>query len=154
MARAAALRLTGRSSGASRSRADSVRGVITLLGTAPAVQAVLKVADDADPVTLSGMATSGMQRLAGAEVVVRGVRVSPRDIVVAEYIVRGMKGVPAYDGVLLASDDGYALELSDGTGRKRLASVPGALRGMSGVRVWLAIPSGSSTPQSYGLIRR
>jgi hypothetical protein len=103
---------------------------------------------------LSGLATSGMQRLEGAEVVVRGVRVSPRDIVVADYIVRNMRGVPAYDGVLQVGDDGYVLILSDGSGRKRFTSAPAGLREMSGARVWLAVPEGTTAPRSFGLISR
>jgi hypothetical protein len=154
MARAAANQLAMGTLDASRTRGDSMRGVIKLTGTSPAVQAVLEVANNSAPVTLSGMVTRGMQKLEGAEVVVRGVRVGPRDIVVGEYHVRAMHGLPAYDGVLQASDDGYALLMSDGSGRKRISALPAALRDMTGARVWVAMPEGSSTPRSFGLIER
>jgi len=153
MARAAALRYSTSSSG-SRSMADSIRGVIKLIGTPPALQPVLEVAESSTPVMLSGMATSGMQKLAGAEIVVRGVRVSPRDIVVSEYYIRAMNGVPAFDGVLEAGDDGYSLEMTDGSGRKRLSAIPASLRGLSGARVWVTVPQGTSTPLAFGQIRR
>ena len=154
MARAAAQRFATGATAGSRSRADSVRGVVRLQGAAPITQPVLQVAGISAPVMLSGLATSGMQRLEGAEVVVRGVRVSPRDIVVADYFVRNMRGIPAYDGMLHGSDEGYSLVLSDGSGRKRISSPPPGLRELAGTRVWLAIPDGSSTPQSYGFISR
>lgn len=154
MARAAASRYAAGSGAGARSRADSMRGVIKLVGNAPALQAVLQVADAAAPVTLSGMATTGMQRLEGADVVVRGVRIGPRDIVVADYFVRSMNGMPAYDGILQTGDDGFALVLSDGSGRKRLTALPDSLRELSGTRVWVAMPDGSSAPRSFGYIGR
>jgi hypothetical protein len=83
----------------------------------------------------------------GSEVVVRGVRVSPRDVVVAEYFVRAADGVPAYDGVILG--DG-SLRLSDGSGVKRVP-IPIGMQGMTGARVWVAPKDGK--PQAYGLIQ-
>lgn len=154
MARAAAQKFASTASASSRARADSVRGVIRLLGSEPARQPVLQVAGETAPMMLSGMATSGLQRLEGADVVVLGLQVSPRDIVVAEYIVRGMKGVPAYDGVLQVGESGYALVLSDGSGSKRFASLPEPLRGLSGARVWIAVPEGDAAPRAYGIIGR
>ena len=154
MARAAAARFAESANANSRARADTARGMVRLVGTAPAQQPVLQPSDGLGHVTLSGMVTSGMQRLEGLDVVVRGVRVSPRDIVVADYIVRGADGIPAYDGTLVASDDGYSLVLTDGSGRKRLSNVPTSLRDVAGARVWVSIPDGSSTPRRYGIIPR
>jgi len=149
MARAIAQRLAGGSDLAGRTRADSVRGVVTLVGAEPARQVVLRV--DGNDVSLSGMATSGLGRLAGTEVMVRGVKITPRDIVVSDYVVRASDGVPAWDGTL--EEDG-ALRLTDGSGRKWLPSVPAALRGMVGARVWVAFKAGSVTADSYGIISR
>ena len=148
MARDIAVRLAG-SDLAVRTRADSVRGVVTLVGAAPTRQVVLRVAGN--DVSVSGMATSGLGRLAGTEVMVRGVKVTPRDIVVSDYLVRASDGVPAWDGTL---DEGGGLRLTDGSGYKLLPSVPAALRSMVGARVWVAFTPGSATVDSYGLIRR
>ena len=148
MARDIAERLAG-SDLAVRTRADSVRGVVTLVGAAPTRQVVLRVAGN--DVSVSGMATSGLGRLAGTEVMVRGVKVTPRDIVVSDYLVRASDGVPAWDGTL---DEGGGLRLTDGSGYKLLPSVPAALRSMVGARVWVAFTPGSATVDSYGLIRR
>jgi len=92
MAKAFAARLTG-SGAADRARADSVRGVLVWQGTEPTRTVVLRSPEGT--LTLSGMATTGLGKLVGSEVVVRGVRVSPRDVVVAEYFVRAADGVRA-----------------------------------------------------------
>ena len=70
---------------------------------------------------------------------------------VRDYLVRASGGVPAWDGTL---EDGGELRLTDGTGRKRLPSVPGPLRGLVGTRVWVAFKAGSTTADSYGIIGR
>jgi hypothetical protein len=144
MAKAFAARLTG-SGAADRARADSVRGILVWQGTEPARVVVLRAATGT--VSLSGMATTGLGRLVGSEVVVRGVRMSPRDLVVAEYFVRAADGVPAFDGVIL--DDG-SLRLSDGSGVKRVP-LPAIMQGLTGARVWVAPKDGK--PLAYGLIQ-
>lgn len=149
MARAIAQRLAGGSDLAGRTRGDSVRGVVTMLGAEPARQVVLRV--DGNNISLSGMATTGLGRLAGTEVMVRGVKITPRDIVVSDYLVRASAGVPAWDGTL---DEDGGLRLTDGSGRKQLPSVPSALRGKVGTRVWVAFRGGRSTADSYGIIGR
>lgn len=149
MARAIAQKLAGGSDLAGRTRGDSVRGVVTIVGAEPARQVVLRVGRN--NISLSGMATTGLGRLAGTEVMVRGVKITPRDIVVSDYLVRASDGVPAWDGTL---DEDGGLRLTDGSGRRRLPSVPSALRGMVGARVWVAFKEGSATADSYGIIGR
>jgi hypothetical protein len=145
MARANAQRLAGDAS-RDRMRTDTLRGVLAFQGEAPARAVVLQVGGTT--VALSGMATTGLSRLVGTEVVVRGMTTSPRDIVVADYIVRAANGAPAYDGTLL--DDGQ-LRLTDGSGVLRVP-VPPALQGLQGARVWIAVKNGAAT--SYGLVGR
>ena len=97
--------------------------------------------------SLSGMATMGLGRLAGSEVVVRGVRVSPRDLVMTDYLVRAADGVPAFDGVI--QPDG-TLRLTDGSGTKRVP-LPVSMQELVGARVWVASKNGA--PVAYGLIQ-
>jgi hypothetical protein len=149
MARAIAQRLAGGGDGAGGARRDSVRGLVALVGTEPARQLVLQ--SGGTTIALSGMATSGLRRVVGTEVMVRGVKVTPRDIVVYDYIVRASGGVPAYDGTLDA--DG-TLRLTDGSGVRRLPVLPPALRGLTGARVWVAYRAGSTTAAAYGVIPR
>ncbi len=153
MAKAGAARLTGVAT-SSRARADTVRGIVTLVGVAPAQQVVLRTDNGATTVTLSGMATSGLSKLAGMDVLIRGIKVTPRDVVVSDYIVRGADGVPAFDGRLSSTADGPYLQLTDGSGRKRLAALPSALRGLDGVRVWVSMAPGSNMARGYGPVTR
>ncbi len=144
MARAFAAQLAGATNGADRARSDTVRGQLVWQGEEPARVVVLRTGTTTT--SLSGMATTGMSKLVGSEVVVRGVRLTPRDVVVSDYFVRAADGVPAYDGTLLP--DG-SLRLTDGSGVKRVP-LPTALQGMSGARVWVAVQGGK--PFAFGVI--
>ena len=153
MARAAAARFSG-GTGTTSAHRDTARGVVTVLGTPPATQVVLKTTTGAQ-ISVSGMITTGLSRLAGKEIVVRGLQIAPRDVVVNDYIVRGSDGMSAWDGVLEGSDNaGWSLRLTDGSGRQRLTAVPAPLRTLAGTRVWVAVPAGSTTPRTYGAITR
>ncbi|MBL0173012.1 MAG: hypothetical protein IPP90_20375 [Gemmatimonadaceae bacterium] len=153
MARAAALRLVyGNSSG--RSRGDTVRGVVTLIGAEPAKQVVLRTVDGSRTIAMSGMVTTGLSRLAGVELMVRGVMITPLDIVVSEFVVRAANGVPAFDGKLASDGNGSFLQLTDGSGRKRIGALPSPLQGLDGTRVWIALKPGARSATAYGVIGR
>jgi len=138
-----------------RVKADTARGVVTVLGTSAVPQVVLVTDDGTKQIALSGMATTGLSKLVGTEVVVRGFLVSPRDVVVSDFIVRAVNKVPAFDGVIdEVAGGGWALTLTDGSGTKRLPVVPPTLRSYPGLRVWVSFRPGSDTPDSYGLVRR
>lgn len=149
MARAEAQRLVGNRGGSARADGDTVRGVVTLTGVEPARQPALRSGNAV--IALSGLATRGITRLEGMDIMIRGFKVTPRDVVVSDYVVRAVGGVPAFDGRLEAAGGGWNLRLTDGTGRKRIPVLPASLRGMSGARVWIAMPEGS-TPTAYGMI--
>lgn len=149
MARAGAQRLVGNRTNSGRSGGDTARGVVTLTGVEPARQAALKSGDAL--IALSGMATRGLTRLEGLEITIRGIKVTPRDLVVTDYIVRSSAGVPAFDGRLEEAAGGWALRLTDGSGRKRIPSLPAPLRGLRGARVWIAMRDGAA-PAAYGLV--
>ncbi|MCA0377545.1 MAG: hypothetical protein LCH84_18030 [Gemmatimonadetes bacterium] len=143
IARAYAAQASGGSDGA-RSRADSVRGVVVLQGTADAPQVALQAGNTT--MALSGMATRGLMRLAGNEIVVHGVKISPRDIVVADFVVRAAKGLPVLDGVI--APDGV-LRLTDGSGLRRV-SLPPEVRALVGTRVWVAMRG--ANPAAFGIL--
>lgn len=144
IARAYAAQLTGANSDGSRSRADTIRGVVSMTGSADAPQVVVR--SGTTTYSVSGMATRGMLRLAGNEVVVRGVKISPRDIVVADYIVRTARGLPALDGTI--GNDG-ALRLTDGSGTRHVA-LPAEVRALVGTRVWVAMRG--SNAAAFGIV--
>jgi hypothetical protein len=154
MARASANRLAGIAEGLNSAGGDTIRGIITLIGSDPAKQTVLRTRDGRTTIALSGMVTTGMSQLEGLDLLVRGVRVSPRDIVVASYVVRAADGVPAFDGILNNSDGAWSLTLTEDGSRKRLPSVPSALRERAGQRVWIAMQPGANTVESFGAINR
>ncbi len=154
MARADAQKMLAGSNAEARVRRDTVRGVVSVIGGPSAPQVVLLASDGQTTIAMSGMAATGLSRLTGAEIVVRGFKTSPRDLVVSDYVVRAVQGVPAYDGTLDQTDGTWGLTLTDGTGRKRLPVVPPALRALPGTRVWVSMRPGSNTPEAYGPIRR
>jgi hypothetical protein len=133
-----------------RSVGDTVRGIVAVVGTAPMTQVTVQTADGSS-VTVNGMAAGDIGRLGGAEVVIRGVRTSPREIVVTEYTVRTVDGVAAADGMLLAEANGLVLATSDGT-RRRVSNAPAGLRALVGTRVWIA--GSLERPTSFGRISR
>ena len=154
MARAEALVSLAASDPSKRVKTDTIRGVVTVFGTATVQQVALLADNGSKQITLSGMATTGLAKLAGAEVVVRGFLVSPRDVVVSDFIVRAVNKIPAYEGVLDEAEGAWALVLTDGSGRKRLPVVPPALRAYPGLRVWVTFRPGNETPDSFGQVRR
>jgi len=152
MARAISARLAAKPGG--RSRGDTVRGVVEMINTGQARHVVLRADKGATTMSLSGMATTGLSKLVGAELMVRGVRTGPRDIVVSDYVVRAMDGVAAIDGKLASNSGGWWLEMSDGSGRRRLSTVPAALQAQEGARVWIVVGSGAAPSRTHGVIGR
>ena len=151
MARAAAARFSGGINAKRVTRGDTLRGVLTVVGTGLAKQVALRANGGASTVTLSGIATNGLAQLAGTEIMVRGLKTSPRDIVVLSYVVRAVGGVPAWDGVLQLTGGQWMLRLTEG-GFKKVGSVPEVLKGRPGARIWMSIKSGGSRPEAYGAI--
>lgn len=149
MARAAALKLVGSLSADGRSTGDTVRGVITLLGDTPPKRPALRAGESI--ITLSGMATRELPKLEGKDVMIRGIKITPRDVVVSDYVVRGVNGAPVLDGRLEQTDGVWHLRLTDGTGQKRISALPGPLRALEGTRVWMAMHDGAA-PTTYGII--
>lgn len=142
------------SAGNTESRSDSVRGIVTLAGTAPAVSVGLRPVAGGAPIQLGGMATSSLARLGGATVTARGMRITVRDFVVAEFFVRAVNGAPVLDGVLESAEGGWWLRPTDGSPRMRLSDVPSSVRGLSGSRVWIAAETTPNAPRAAGVIGR
>lgn len=131
---------------AATARGDTVRG--TLVPAPAGSGATMALRAEGRLIQLSGVGTTGLTPLNGTEVMLRGVRVTPRDLVVTEFFVRGWNGLPAVDGTILA--DG-SLRASDGSGIIR-GIVPPLLRGRIGARAWIAIRGGQ--PVQFDLIER
>lgn len=138
---------------------DSMRGFLTVTGSEPAVQLVLREPEDRRCLVTDASA-SGLRAAQGLEITVWG----PRDttaatpmlgvvrcsIAVTRFAVRSAEGVSAVDGVLCRSDSGLALQLADGAVRA-LAAVPSALQSQIGARIFWAGPL-DRAPASYGVL--
>jgi|GEM_PF-3320842 len=136
------------------SAGDTVRGLVQMNGTGAASRPELLVDRGRATVSLTGMAVEGLVALSGAEVTVRGMRVSPRDIVVSAFAVRAVNGFPVLDGQLSRGEKGgWNLALSDKSGTRTLASIPEALQVAIGARIWIDVSNGAR-PQTYGIIAR
>ncbi len=133
---------------------DTVRGVVKMDGSGPGSRPVLLANGGKSTITLTGMGTDGLAQVLGSDVVVRGVRISPRDIVVSGFSVRAVNGIPTIDGRLKKSAAGWSIELSDQSGIRKLAAVPEALQAFEGARVWVAEEVNNGMPQLYGVIAR
>lgn len=133
---------------------DTVRGLVKMDGSGPGSRPILMANGGKTAITLSGMGTEGLSQVLGSDVVVRGMRISPRDIVVSGFSVRAVNGIPTIDGRLMKSASGWTIELSDKTGIRTLPAVPEALQAFEGARVWVAEEGKNTVPQLYGVIAR
>ena len=99
---------------------------------------------------LLGNASGALASVQGADVVVRGTFDANGDFVVLDFEVTGMYGRSAIDGVLEATEDGFAIRLSDGL----LQAVPGLpddCAELVGQRLWV-IGWDYDPPVQYGVI--
>lgn len=136
-------------------KVDTIRGEVRLDGSGPAARPYLLTDRGNTRIGLTGMGTDGLNQVVGSVVVVRGMLASPHDIVVSGYSVRTVNGLPAIDGRLVQPlNGGWAIELSDRSGTRKLSSIPQALTAFEGGRVWIAEESGKGGAQLYGVISR
>ena len=85
---------------------------------------------------LLGSASDALASVQGADVIVRGTFDANGDFVVKEFEVTGMNGRAALDGVLEATDEGFALRLSDGL-LQAVPGLPAACAEHVGQRLWV-----------------
>jgi hypothetical protein len=134
---------------------DSIRGVVRMDGSGAGSRPILVTNNGKTTVTLTGMGTEGLSQVLGSEVVVRGMRVSSRDIVVSGYSVRSVDGIKVVDGRLTkASGGGWVLEFSDRSGSRKFSAISPALQAFEGSRVWVADEDKNGIPQLYGVIEK
>ena len=106
------------------------------------------------PVMLVGPLEVELRRLNGATVTVAGGLAArpPNAFTVSRYEIVSVDGTRPFVGTLVTRAGGLALA---GTDTVRLASVPTALQGKAGAKVWIVgRRSGAElTVQSYGILR-
>ncbi len=131
--------------------ADTVRGIVAVVGSTPMTRVVIRPATGAS-ITLTGTLADEIGAASGADVWVRGRRISERSFDVASYAVRSVDGVSAVTGTLVGDGDRLVLVSDDGR-RHVIARPPQPLRDQVGARVWISgnVDSGIT---AYGILRR
>ena len=92
--------------------------------------------DHGDVFRLLGSETIALAKVDGGDVVVWGTWDGSPGLVVSTFKLTGMNGRPALDGVLEATDGGFAVRLNDGSLRR----IPGLMPRCAaylGARVWV-----------------
>ena len=127
--------------------ADTLRGIVTVVGSDPGTWLVLRPAG-ARGVSLTG--AEALRSVSGAEVWVRG-RAIDQHFEVDRFLVRAVSGRPVNDGVVTRSGAGVVVELTEG-GRVEIPDAPPQLASLAGSRVWITTPVPGSAV-SFGVIR-
>lgn len=140
--------------------ADTLRGIVRRVGSEPNTSLTLERAGAAT-VPLLSRSPDPLEAAEGLEVMVAGAwgeahrpDATPtvaREFLVNSFLVRGVDGEPAVDGLLLLEGSRFRLLLIDGR-RLELPALPDGLQGRAGARVYLAGPL--AEPLSYGILRQ
>lgn len=127
----------------------TIAGRIIVSGTA--ADPVIELTDGGGNVyRLVGSESGALASVDGGDVVARGTFDANPGFVVQDFQVTGMHGRPALDGVLEATDEGFALRLADGS----LRAVPGLSSDCAqhvGARLWV-IGWDEQSEVAFGLI--
>jgi hypothetical protein len=136
-----------------------LRGVLTVNGSEPLVQLVLRPAHGAS-CTVREQSPLGLAAAQGLELTLWGAlddastvpaaSASRCGFIVQRYAVRAVNGIAALSGTLCTANGGFALRLADGA-QRTLAQVPESLRGLVGTHVYWA-GSTDSAPVAYGVL--
>lgn len=131
------------------SAADSLTGVVRVVGSAPMnVRVVLS--GDGGSTVLEGTLLPELRGLAGAEVVVMGRR-SPAGFAVEDYRIRTVDGRPVLQGTVEGRSGPYLLLRTRDGALVHLLSAPESFS--VGQRVWIQGPE-ARIVQSYGTLGR
>jgi hypothetical protein len=143
---ACAARLTAGTHAATARESDTLCGTLILEGSEPTIPVMLtsrgRIVLDSSP--------PEMLRLSRAKLWVRGIPSSQHRFRPVAFLVRGVNGSRAWDGVIVRTPLGFALTFGDGS-RRELHAAPPAFESLVGKRVWVT-ETGSGTVADYGVI--
>jgi hypothetical protein len=139
---------------------DSVRGRISVVGSEPMTEVVLRPRGGTESLALAGAQVAMLRGLAGIDVLVRGRRTgtysrtaTPQVVAVFEvesFVVRAVSGIAATDGIVAVEGGRFYLVLQDGS-RLAVTHFPTVLQKKIGARVFIAGPLDREAA-TYGLI--
>ena len=128
--------------------ADSLRGIVSITGTAFEQRLVLRTGDIVTSLSAATSDSAALSRLGGVEVLVLGKR-TPNLFRVDHFTALSVADSPVADGVLRNAGGRVVLETTHGP--IPLGNPPTALRGMIGARIWIGGPLDRG-PNTYGVI--
>jgi hypothetical protein len=126
-------------------------GFETVTGTVVS-ETALRRNDDGTVVPLLGPQTALLTELIGAEIRVRATadEIGAEALWIVEFRVLLVDGLPAFDGMLVAGEEGYAIETMEGS-YEPIPSIPDDLAFHVGSRVWLTTADGHCV--RYGVLQ-
>jgi hypothetical protein len=123
------------SSTATPSRPDSIRGVVSVVGTSFDKRVMIAERGTQRRVEVVGTQASLIGHVAGAEVSASGA-LSGTQLNANRFVVRSVDGQPAIDGMLRTEGSSLFIVTADGV-RTRITAPPPPLVGHDGARVWI-----------------
>ena len=117
--------------------ADTLRGIVRVVGSAADEQVIVRPDVGGSAVTLLGSQSAVLGRLSGVDVWLSGRREGERRMTVDRFLVHSVDGVPAMDGKLIARDGGMAIVTTADHAEHPIVNPPAALRSHVGARVWI-----------------
>lgn len=130
--------------------ADTIIGTVSIVGADPATFLALRPESGAASITLSGENARPLRSVSGAVVSVIGQR-RATDFAVERFVVLRVNAEPVYDGKLVKSGAGMALDLTSG-GTVPIANPSAMFISLLGSRIWMSYPV-AGTEVSFGEIR-
>jgi hypothetical protein len=127
--------------------ADSLRGIIGVRGRDSIPDLTLQRSDDTTLLRSADIET--LRRVVGFEVTVRGTRAGT-SFDVASFVLHSLDGQRVTDGTLDVENGVFFVRTPDG-GRVSITTIPAALRGEIGSRVYLVGPL-DRMPSAFGVI--
>lgn len=127
---------------------DSLRGIVSVVGTTYERSIALTSSGRVTLLVASAPDSAALARLGAVEIVVRG-RSDGSTFRVVSFQAERVDGAPVVDGVLAL--DGEKLVLTTSAGHVALGNPPAAFRAMIGARVWVGGPLDTG-PNNYGVI--
>lgn len=130
--------------------ADTLRGIVKVVGGGIDAHPVVAPHGGGATVTLTGPHAATLRKVSGTEVWITGSR-QGATMTVDRFLVRAVNGVPAMDGTVTARDGGFALMITGEHVEHPLGHPPTALRSHVGHRVWITGPL-ESDALTFGVI--
>ncbi len=144
-----ACRPAGVSPSESNAVKDSLRGIVSIVGTSFDKKTMLQMPGQSIELVSDSLVGRALTRVAGLRVLVVGSMASSRTINVINFVALRAGADSVIDGRLMRSGGGLALQNAQGI--HILGNPPAAFAKMVGARIWVGGPLDKG-PNTYGVI--